>query len=68
MIKNALARKVAVKTGISSDAYIEISEGLSEGDEVITGSYRAISRDLNDSTTVRIDNKKGRKSGTSESE
>ncbi len=68
VMKNALARKVAVKTGISSDAYIEISEGLSEGDEVITGSYRAISRDLNDSTTVRIDNKKGRKSGTSESE
>jgi HlyD family secretion protein len=35
-----------VKTGIQSDTHIEIIEGLEEGDEVVTGSYRAISRDL----------------------
>ncbi len=67
-MKAGLARKIPVKTGISSDAYIEIKEGLDEGAEVIIGSYRAISRDLNDSTRVRVDNKKGRIIGAAESE
>lgn len=57
VIREGLARKVAVTTGISSDAYIEVSKGLAVGDEVVKGSYRAISRELNDSTRVRIDNK-----------
>lgn len=45
-----------VKTGIQSDEYIEILEGLEEGDEVVTGSYRAISRDLANGAVVTIDN------------
>ncbi|HOJ05847.1 MAG TPA: efflux RND transporter periplasmic adaptor subunit [Bacteroidota bacterium] len=60
-IKDGLARKIPVKTGISSDSWIEITEGLDEKMEIITGSYRAISRDLNDSMRVRIDNKQMRK-------
>lgn len=35
-----------VKTGIQSDSHIEILEGLAEGDQVVVGSYRAISQDL----------------------
>ncbi|MBN1448869.1 MAG: efflux RND transporter periplasmic adaptor subunit [Bacteroidetes bacterium] len=60
VIREGLARKIPVKTGISSDTYIEILEGVEEGMEVVTGSYRAISRELDDSTTVRIDNSLGR--------
>jgi HlyD family secretion protein len=56
-IKEGLARKKAVKTGISSDMYIEIVSGLGEGEEVVKGNYRAISRELEDSVRVRIDNK-----------
>jgi HlyD family secretion protein len=41
-----------VKTGIQSDTHIEILAGLEEGDEVITGSYRAISRDLHHGAEV----------------
>lgn len=55
-IQGSLARKAVVKTGISSDSYIEIIEGLQDGQEVVKGSYRAISRELEDSTKVRIDN------------
>ena len=51
-----LARKRIVKTGISSAEYIEIQEGLDEGAKVVKGSYRAISRELEDSTAVKIDN------------
>lgn len=48
-----------VKTGISDDNYIEITEGLEEGLEVVSGSYRAISRELKENSKVRIENKNG---------
>jgi HlyD family secretion protein len=53
-----------VKTGIQSDERIEILEGLKEGDEVVSGSYRAISKDLDNGAVVRINNDK--KADTSE--
>ncbi|MCB2204437.1 efflux RND transporter periplasmic adaptor subunit [bacterium] len=61
VIEEGFARKKVVETGISSDSYIEILSGIDEGDEVVKGSYRAISRELNDSSRVRIDNKVTRK-------
>lgn len=45
-----------VKTGIQSDELIEILDGLKEGEEVVTGSYRAISKDLENGAAVTIDN------------
>jgi HlyD family secretion protein len=50
----AVARQV--QTGIQSDELIEILDGLKEGDEVVTGSYRAISKDLVNGAVVTIDN------------
>jgi HlyD family secretion protein len=47
-----------VKTGIQSDERIEILEGLKEGDVVVSGSYRAISKDLDNGAVVRINNDK----------
>lgn len=38
------AVKKKIKTGISSDQEIEVTEGLKEGDEVITGPYRILSK------------------------
>ncbi|MBZ0201167.1 MAG: efflux RND transporter periplasmic adaptor subunit, partial [Ignavibacteriaceae bacterium] len=46
IIENGKAKSVKVKTGISNDNYIEVQSGLSGGEEVISGSYRAISREL----------------------
>ncbi len=48
----AIARQV--KTGIQSDEFIEIVDGLKEGDEIVSGSYRAISRDLANGAQVTI--------------
>jgi HlyD family secretion protein len=42
-----------VKIGISDDNYWEITEGLAEGQEVVAGGYRAISRDLEDGKKIR---------------
>ncbi|HRN71062.1 MAG TPA: RND transporter, partial [Candidatus Woesebacteria bacterium] len=36
--KNGQVEQVSVETGISSDSYIEIISGLSEGDTVITST------------------------------
>lgn len=49
-----VAKMVPVKIGISDDDYWEIVEGLEEGQEVISGGYRAVSRDLEDGKRVRI--------------
>src|SRR6266436_2687417 len=44
---------VPVKIGISDDSYWEIVEGLKEGDEVVSGGYRAIGRDLEDGKKIK---------------
>lgn len=48
-------KMVEVKRGISDDSYIEITEGLKEDDKVISGSYKAISRELEDGSKVKLD-------------
>jgi HlyD family secretion protein len=48
-----------VKTGIQGDELIEVVEGLSEGDEVVSGNYRAISRDLSHGLAVTVSNGAG---------
>jgi HlyD family secretion protein len=50
--KNGKVTAKQVKTGIQSGELIEILDGLNEGDEVVSGSYRAISRDLNNGDKV----------------
>jgi HlyD family secretion protein len=47
------AKMVPVKIGISDDTHWEITEGLTENQEVISGGYRAIARDLEDGKRVR---------------
>jgi len=49
------AQMVKVTTGIADDTSIEIKSGIKEGDEVISGSYSAISRKLKDGAKVTID-------------
>ncbi len=56
IVEEGQTRAIQVKIGIQSETHIEIIEGLSKGDEVVTGSYRAISQTLSNSTVVVIDN------------
>ena len=51
-------KKVPVKTGIQDINYIEITEGLKEGDEVVTGPYDIVSKTLKDSVEVKKVDKK----------
>lgn len=50
--KNGKVVANQVKTGIQSDDLIEILEGVGQGEMVVSGSYRAISRDLTNGESV----------------
>jgi HlyD family secretion protein len=47
------AKMVPVKIGISDDTHWEITEGLTEGQEVVSGGFKAITRELEDGTMIR---------------
>ncbi|MFN3385718.1 MAG: efflux RND transporter periplasmic adaptor subunit [Candidatus Thermochlorobacter sp.] len=54
--KGDRVQMVPVETGIADNAYIQIRKGdIKVGDEVISGSYRAISRELKDSAKVILE-------------
>ena len=53
--KGNKAEMVKVVTGIADDTFIEIKSGIAQGDEVISGSYSAISRKLKDGAKVTIE-------------
>src|SRR6188472_4136323 len=55
-VKNgSKAQMVKVTTGIADDSYMEIKSGIKPGDEVISGSYSAISRKLKEGAKVSYD-------------
>lgn len=58
LVKDGKAKSVEVETGISDDNYIHVKSGLSGGEQVVSGSYKAISRELNDGSPVRVQEKK----------
>ena len=54
IVDNGTVKATPVKRGISNDSYVEITEGVEEGMKVVSGSYRAINRDLEDGAKVRV--------------
>jgi HlyD family secretion protein len=57
------ARMQEVTTGISDDTHIEVRSGLSGGEQVVIGPYRAVSQTLSPGTKVRVDESPGAQSG-----
>ena len=50
-------KMVKVKRGIGDDEYLEITEGLTEGQEAVSGTYKAINRELEDGKRIKRDNR-----------
>lgn len=46
-------KQVPIKIGISDSDYWEITDGLKEGDEIVSGGYKAINRELEDGKKFR---------------
>ena len=56
--KDGLVTKKKVKTSIQDINYLEITEGLTEGEEVITGPYDIVSKTLKEKEKVKVVDKK----------
>ncbi|HCY90086.1 MAG TPA: efflux transporter periplasmic adaptor subunit, partial [Chitinophagaceae bacterium] len=50
--------KKKVKTGIQDINYIQIKEGITEGEEVVTGPYDVVSKELKEDMEVKKVDKK----------
>ena len=58
VVDKGVVKAVPVKRGISNDSHVEIVEGVAEGAEVVSGSYKAINRELEDGAKVRVEEQK----------
>jgi HlyD family secretion protein len=56
VVRNGVAEFREVRTGITGATDIEVLSGLKEGEEIVTGSYKAI-RTLRNQAKVKVDNK-----------
>ena len=54
IVDNGKAKMIRVKTGIQDDQYIEILDGLKDGQEVVIAPYLAISKLLKNDIAVQI--------------
>ena len=52
-------KMTSVKIGITDGDYWEITEGLSEGQEFVSGSYKAVSKELEDGKKITKGGEKG---------
>lgn len=55
-VQDGKALMKPVKRGISDETNVEITEGIDEGFEVISGGYKAINRELEEGKVVKVDN------------
>jgi HlyD family secretion protein len=54
VVQGDLVKMTPVKLGISDDNYSEILDGLHDGDDIVTGGYKAINRDLEDGKKIVV--------------
>ena len=55
VIRNKNAEFVPVETGVTGTTDIEVTKGLKEGDEIVTGSYKVL-RTLRNGAAIKVDN------------
>jgi HlyD family secretion protein len=52
--KDGTVKKIAIRTNIQDNEYIEVMSGLKEGDEVVSAPYNTISKTLKDGMKVTV--------------
>lgn len=57
VVSQSEVQALQVETGIQSETHIEVLDGLAEGDEIVTGNYRAISQLLQNNSKVKTQDK-----------
>jgi HlyD family secretion protein len=61
VVEGEKARFKPVKTGIMGETDIEITEGIADGQMIVTGSYKTL-RNLKDEARIKLEQKKEKKS------
>lgn len=54
IVDGDVARARQVRTGIQSETHIEILDGISEGESIVVGNFRAIAQDLQNGSKVKV--------------
>jgi HlyD family secretion protein len=60
VVRNGKAEFVKVDTGIAGATDIEVTNGLKDGDEIVTGSYKVL-RTLKNGASIKVDNTAAKK-------
>lgn len=55
VVKDGKVKAVPVERGISDDSHVEITKGLSGGETIVSGSFKAINTDLQDGMAVKVE-------------
>jgi len=64
VLRNKKVEFIPVETGVSGTTDIEVTHGLKEGDEIVTGSYKVL-RTIRPGTSVKVDNSAPKKEESS---
>ena len=65
VIADGKAKTIVVKRGLSDDTYVEVKGEKLEGAEVVSGPFKAINKDLESGTIVKVENKLAKRTGGS---
>ncbi len=63
VVEDGIAHMRPVKIGISDENYYEVLEGVQEGEEVVTGPFKVLSRTLKDGDRVKVKKKAPKEKG-----
>jgi len=55
VVEGDKVKMAPVKIGITDGNYWEVTDGLSEGEEIVSGSYKAVNKELEDGKQIRKD-------------
>ncbi len=65
VIADGKAKTIPVKRGLSDDTYVEVKGENLDGAEVVSGPFKAINKDLEAGTIVKVENKTAKRTGGS---
>ncbi|MEK6757002.1 MAG: efflux RND transporter periplasmic adaptor subunit [Bacteroidota bacterium] len=65
LVSDGVAKTVPVKRGLSDDTYVEVKGEKLEAAEVVSGPFKAINRELESGSKVKIENRTTKRTGAS---
>jgi HlyD family secretion protein len=65
LVADGGAKTVPVKRGLSDDTYVEVKGEKLDSAEVVSGPFKAINRDLENGSKVKVENKMAKRTGAS---